>query len=442
MRTELRTYFQEKLSGTVGYAAVARDMGNLYPGEDGKERLEKYYRKKLLLVLTLLLAGSMGFVAMKAGGKGNTSLESRSLLREGINGEEKKLALEAFLTSPGEEEEKLVLEIPLKLQSSLPDKEEADLLEKQFWEELQAGILGANSSLEQVNTDLMLQTALEGYPFLVEWESSDPFLVNAYGCVAVPEQGSKEAVLSACITLGDWEWRQELSVTVTALIPAKEERLQGELSAFLQEKEQEEREEGTFLLPEEWEEYSLEWRQKTEDNSLLFLLVASGSAVAVYFLMDQDLHGEWKKKQREMKREYPFVVNKLVLYLGAGMTIRRAFNKVAMDGKKGNAVYEQMRFTCHQLQSGASEPAAYEEFGSRSGLQEYIRLGGFLAQNLRKGSSKLGELLTQESEQAFREQINTYRKLGEEASTKLLVPMVMLLALIMVMIMLPAFGSL
>lgn len=195
-------------------------------------------------------------------------------------------------------------------------------------------------------------------------------------------------------------------------------------------------------MPEEWEEYSLEWRQKTEDNSLLFLLVASGSAVAVYFLMDQDLHGEWKKKQREMKREYPFVVNKLVLYLGAGMTIRRAFNKVAMDGKKGNAVYEQMRFTCHQLQSGASEPAAYEEFGSRSGLQEYIRLGGFLAQNLRKGSSKLGELLTQESEQAFREQINTYRKLGEEASTKLLVPMVMLLALIMVMIMLPAFGSL
>ena len=65
-----------------------------------------------------------------------------------------------------------------------------------------------------------------------------------------------------------------------------------------------------------------------------------------------------------------------------------------------------------------------------------------MAQNLRKGSSKLGELLTQESEQAFREQINTYRKLGEEASTKLLVPMVMLLALIMVMIMLPAFGSL
>ena len=70
----------------------------------------------------------------------------------------------------------------------------------------------------------------------------------------MPEQGSKEAVLSACITLGDWEWRQELPVTVTALIPAKEERLQGELSAFLQEKEQEEREESTFLLPEEWEE--------------------------------------------------------------------------------------------------------------------------------------------------------------------------------------------
>lgn len=51
MWAELRRYFQEKLSWTVGYAVVARDMGNLYPGEDGKERLEKYYRKKLLLCL-------------------------------------------------------------------------------------------------------------------------------------------------------------------------------------------------------------------------------------------------------------------------------------------------------------------------------------------------------------------------------------------------------
>ena len=44
MWAELRRYFQEKLSGTVGYAAVARDMGYFYPGEDGKESLEKYYR--------------------------------------------------------------------------------------------------------------------------------------------------------------------------------------------------------------------------------------------------------------------------------------------------------------------------------------------------------------------------------------------------------------
>ena len=49
--------------------------------------------------------------------------------------------------------------------------------------------------------------------------------------------------------------------------------------------------------------------------------------------------------------------------------------------------------------------------------------------------------LREENDNAIREQINRIRQIGEEASTKLLVPMVMMLGIVMVIIMIPAFGT-
>ena len=50
------------------------------------------------------------------------------------------------------------------------------------------------------------------------------------------------------------------------------------------------------------------------------------------------------------------------------------------------------------------------------------------------------QVLREEMEEALREQLHRCRRIGEEASTKLLVPMVMMLGVVMVMIMVPAFG--
>ena len=51
------------------------------------------------------------------------------------------------------------------------------------------------------------------------------------------------------------------------------------------------------------------------------------------------------------------------------------------------------------------------------------------------------ERLREEAEKSSAESLLRVRRLGEEAGTKLLVPMVIMLAVIMVMIMVPAFGT-
>ncbi len=124
------------------------------------------------------------------------------------------------------------------------------------------------------------------------------------------------------------------------------------------------------------------------------------------------------------------------------MTVRAAFFKIASSGSgEVNPVYSEMIFTCRELKSGISEEEGYERFGKRTGLQEYIRFSALLGQNLKKGSANLLSRLREEADSAVIERMQNCRRLGEEAVTKLLLPMILMLLVVMVMILLPAFTS-
>ena len=155
-----------------------------------------------------------------------------------------------------------------------------------------------------------------------------------------------------------------------------------------------------------------------------------------------------EKKKREERRSYPEILQKLTLYLEAGLTVRSAFCRVAEDyekerkrGGRCREAYEEMLIATREIHMGVPEGAAYENFGKRTGVREYVRLSTFLTQNLKKGSSTLLQQLKEESVQAEELRIQNARKLSEEATTKLLLPMVMLLVVVMVMIMVPAFSN-
>lgn len=74
-------------------------------------------------------------------------------------------------------------------------------------------------------------------------------------------------------------------------------------------------------------------------------------------------------------------------------------------------------------------------------LASYRKLSGLLEQNVRKGSESLRLALEAELENAFEQQKTMVRRLGEEASAKLLFPLFLLLAVVMIMVSVPAFLS-
>lgn len=181
------------------------------------------------------------------------------------------------------------------------------------------------------------------------------------------------------------------------------------------------------------------------EDGWLLLGLGLVTDVAVFFLLDKDLEKKNEERKMKMREEYPGIVNRMSLYMEAGMTIRGAFLWIARDYAKGkkvdNPIAVELAIAGNSLQSGVSEAIVYEAFGRRTGMQEYTRFCSILNQSLKKGSVEICARLRQEGERAMEEGLRFQKKRGEEAETKLLLPMIIMMALVMLLIMVPAFSG-
>ena len=146
-----------------------------------------------------------------------------------------------------------------------------------------------------------------------------------------------------------------------------------------------------------------------------------------------------------MQIDYPSVVSKLNLLIGAGMAPRMAWKKMITDYEKRKKqiryAYEEMIITKNSIESGYPENRAYGEFGRRCGIHCYLKLGNLLEQNLKQGTSGLKQKMEEEMIHALEERKNMALRLGEEAGTKLLIPMFLMLGIVIVVLIVPAFMS-
>lgn len=420
---------------------VEQDLQQLYPGESRECLRTAYYVKKGAMSLAIMLAGTWF-----AAGVRYSALNSRIVGEEGevLRGEYREEAKDIELQADYGDRE---LVFQLQVEPVLLTGEQQEALFEEFQEKLPEYILGKNKDLQSVLSDLALEERYGDWPIYVEWESDRPDIISDTGSVAEVEQ-TEQALLLARLSYGGVVRTQEIAVTVEPPPLTEEELLYRELEELLQEAQKTSLAQAEWRLPEEWRGERVGWRQIAEDNSLLLWAGVMAAAAAAYLISDKDLHKQLEKRKESIRREYPEIVHKLMLFLGAGMTVRGAFRKIAGDyeercqnGSRASPAYEEMLYACREQYSGVSEGASYEHFGKRIGLQEYIRLSALLMQNLKRGNSTLLERLREEAEKAAQEQLQRGKRLGEEAGTKLLVPMVLMLAVVMAIIMIPAFSN-
>lgn len=346
-------------------------------------------------------------------------------------------------------DKKIQIEIPVRERKY--EKEELFKLYDRLLPELTESMLGENESLDAVRTDLNLRSALPDYGLKLRWESSDPELLDSFGQVLNQElrEGSRRIRLKAWVTDGEYEQSYEFQIKVCPPLLEKEVQLAADFKQWAKDLDLAQQKEGVLILPEQYEGRRLAYSLPDKNDYRVIPVLGLLMAALLFVKEKTDKQNQAKKREQQLLLDYSEVVSKLLVFIGAGLTVRGAWERIAggyeealKQGKsKNKPAYEEMVKTAAQMQSGVAEGRAYNDFGRRCALQPYLKLSALLEQNRKNGGRQLRSLLELEMSSAFEQRKNLAKKLGDEAGTKLLFPLLMMLAVVMVIIVVPAFLS-
>lgn len=333
----------------------------------------------------------------------------------------------------------------LEIQEWEYTSEEMQEVFQKVMKKLDTVILGQNKSLDRVETNLNLVSQVAGYPVEIQWELSSYEQMDMKGNIRKEDLPKEGTLLEIRGTLLYGEERA-VYVRNAMLYPVTRtgaDKLVHDIKKALVQAEESTREEVYFRLPEEVGGRKLVWSQKREQHWHYTLLIGTVFIVLFIYREREKEKTAERKIQEELLCAYPAMLSKITMLLSTGTTLKNAWEKVVQNYEKQhietNRAYEEMKITLHEMQGGVPESEAYERFGRRCNITPYIKFGALLSQNLRKGSKGLCDLLRMEALQSFENRKSRARQKGEEAGTKLLMPMMGMLAVVLIMVMIPAF---
>jgi hypothetical protein len=423
---------------------VRTNLSMLNNPKDFEKTQMEYYVRKISMAILLIGAGSIIATLLHFGAMQSSILDDEGNLLRKSYGEGDYEAELLAKDSNGE----LIGKISIPVFERKYTKEEVKELFDLASEQLPEAILGSNESLDRVTEDLELVEALPDYPFDISWKLDDYEVMHYDGSLiteAIPEAG-QVIMLTATYGYEDSYFEQVLYANVCPRTLSGPEQLIFSLKEKIKAADEGSVYDERIALPSDIGDRSIVWRENTEDNSLIFLILMVILGAASYVIKDRELQKKVSDRRQELLLEYPQFVSKLVLYMGAGMTMRNIIEKLASEyvlqkkaGQKASALYEEVLRSSRELKAGTPEGKVYERLGQRCGSQQYSRLCTLLSQNLKKGNSELLAILQEEAEKTFSDRLDHVRKAGEEAGTKLLMPMILMLMIVMVIIMIPAY---
>ena len=203
------------------------------------------------------------------------------------------------------------------------------------------------------------------------------------------------------------------------------------------------------VLPNEIGGKKLTWKETSQHLVAKVIAVELIVIILICIMKQKKKSEELKKRKKDMELEYSEIVSKMAILLGSGMSVKQAWSNISaryLDKRKKNQVseipiYEEMLITEREINDGKSERIAYQNFCQRVNIMCYHRLIRLLISSLDRGSRNICENLEQESEEAFEERKAVARRLGEEASTKMLLPMMIMMSIVIAVIIVPAILS-
>lgn len=411
-------------------------LQRLYPGQNVHELYIQHQKRKQKSSMLVMAAGFViGCMLFYMDFTNREIDEDGQIWRNGYGSSEKHI--DAFVESS--DYEKFELEISVPSRKYTEEEIQKGFLKAKTW--LEEELKGNNSSLQHVQGALSFPAQYAPMQIDIVYISSDYKLIDGQGQVYNEDLKKPQTiVITAKFSYEEWEETKDYEVTVYPPELSAQEQFIKKLKAQILEMDHKQKDNEFIKLPGKLDGTTISYKNKINNRFLYIFFLGIGCALLLSFGMDDDVKKKYEKRQQQLLFDYPEFVSQLALLIGAGMSLTGAVRRIYMDHKNSQApLYEEIKIFIHNLDNGFLEERAMEDLGNRTGLVQYRKLCSLLAVNMKKGSMNMKVVLEQEAEDAFEQHQALIRKMGEEAGTKLLLPMVMMLVVVIGVIMIPAF---
>lgn len=427
-----------------GRKQIQERLERLYPGERGTKKYAEYcYKQKKLVVFMLLFAIGVGVISSLYGFRNRKIQEGNSLPRKEWGEGDYEVTLSAKV---GETKEKITYVVEERQYT----EEELNRLSLAAKEELSRKIPGQNTNLLCIRNSIVLPANLPEYPFAISWKSSNYQRVRTDGSVNTKEisvQG-EEVILTAILSCQGNTFEHEFGIRLYPELTDKEEQQRNELVQLLSESDENSKQQEKIQLPMMLGEDNIIWEEQAEQKIVQVVLAGLAGAGILIWGMNRDLIKKDEQRRFQLAVQYPEFVSSLQLYLEAGLSLRNTFFRIRNNYRKQNKpdkgknyLYEEVSIACNRLANGIPESEVYKNWAKRCDEVHYRKLGYLLVSYTRQGNSDIIKHLSEEVYAAWEERRNSVKKQGEEAGTKLLFPMAVMLLVVMSLIIMPVYVS-
>ena len=220
------------------------------------------------------------------------------------------------------------------------------------------------------------------------------------------------------------------------------------------------RESAVILYGERYADYYLRalYAQKITLTYFIFVIMCALSALAsgtdkllllglgilisgvVYYYFTTLPADKVKKRSERFMDEFPNAVSTIALLVNSGMILREAWREVSYA--HDSELYMEMRQVNEQIDNGVSEIDALFDFSARCVAPDIKKFTSFIVQGLEKGSKDLADALRNQTDELWQLKKQNTLKRGELASSKLMIPLMIMFVGILIMVMGPIMTNL
>ena len=161
--------------------------------------------------------------------------------------------------------------------------------------------------------------------------------------------------------------------------------------------------------------------------------------ILMVLYIENVLSNKVSNRHKEMMVEYPHVLSQMALLINAGLTLRETVEIIAYKGN--GPLTREFQIMLKDISNGLSDVEALQALANRCEIAEVRKLTSTILQNLQKGGNELAKSLIAMSNEVWKARIGNAREEAEKASSKLLLPIMIIFGGILLMVIVPMFIS-